>query len=87
MANMYVPSAPMSYPGDSIQEAVLVRTTVEVVAPASLAGGYQFHVDAGAHQSLLVEVVRLGLAPIYLSTYTCLSSSVCPKNATPTNAN
>jgi hypothetical protein len=46
---------------DSAAPLVYVES-VEVVAPAALAGGYQFHVDAGvdagASQSALVEVVR-----------------------------
>jgi hypothetical protein len=48
-APAYVPAGPMSMPA---------ALKVDVVAPSTLAGGYLFYVDAGANQSLLVEVVR-----------------------------
>jgi hypothetical protein len=44
----HVPSTPMTVPSE-----------VDVVAPTALAGGYQFHVNAGVNQLLLVEVVRV----------------------------
>jgi hypothetical protein len=63
----YVPSAPMTVPGAGAPAYVpngpmsmpAAARKVDVVAPSTLAGGYQFHVDAGANQSLLVEVVRV----------------------------
>jgi hypothetical protein len=60
----HVPSAPMTVSGDAVPAIAAVTAPaatrmVDVVAPIALVGGYQFHVNAGFNQSLLVEVVRV----------------------------